>query len=105
MDAVKYYARMRPVKIVGMLQKHMKLTNEEVEQYPPNNKFGLYTRHLDLDLAWFMKSPNRFKAQPSWFSWKNTQEVLFYKDDRKPFRTYFFHQLKNYRKIMKRKRH
>ena len=32
-DAVKYYARMRPVKIVGMLQKHMKLTNAEVEQY------------------------------------------------------------------------
>ena len=79
--------------------------NEEVEQYPPNNKFGLYTRHLDLDLAWFMKSPNRFKAQPSWFSWKNTQEVMFYKDDRKPFRTHFFHQLKNYRQIMKRKRH
>ena len=32
-DAVKYYARMRPVKIVEMLQKHMKLTNAEVEQY------------------------------------------------------------------------
>ncbi|MBQ6959571.1 MAG: CotH kinase family protein [Clostridia bacterium] len=32
-DAVKYYARMRPVKIVGMLQKHMKLTDAEVEQY------------------------------------------------------------------------
>ncbi|MBR0227960.1 MAG: CotH kinase family protein [Clostridia bacterium] len=32
-DAVKYYARMRPVKIVAMLQKHMKLTNAEVEQY------------------------------------------------------------------------
>ncbi len=32
-DAVKYYARMRPVKIVALLQKHMKLTNAEVEQY------------------------------------------------------------------------
>ncbi len=32
-DAVKYYARMRPVKIVSMLQKHMKLTDAEVEQY------------------------------------------------------------------------
>ena len=32
-DAVKYYARMRPVKIVGMLQKYMKLTDAEVEQY------------------------------------------------------------------------
>ena len=32
-DAVKYYARMRPVKIVAMLQKHMKLTDAEVEQF------------------------------------------------------------------------
>ena len=32
-DAVKYYARVRPTKIVGLLQKHMKLSDEEVEQY------------------------------------------------------------------------
>ncbi|MBQ9264518.1 MAG: CotH kinase family protein [Clostridia bacterium] len=32
-DAAKYYARVRPTKIVAMLQKHMKLTNAEVEQY------------------------------------------------------------------------
>ena len=32
-DAVKYYARMRPVKIVALLQKHMKLTDAEVERY------------------------------------------------------------------------
>ena len=32
-DAVKYYARIRPVKIVALLQKHMKLTDAEVEQY------------------------------------------------------------------------
>lgn len=32
-DAVKYYARMRPIRIVAMLQKHMKLTDAEVEQY------------------------------------------------------------------------
>ena len=39
---MKYYARMRPVKIVGMLQKHMKLTNDEVEQY-----FGEVQKLLD----------------------------------------------------------
>ena len=32
-DAVKYYARVRPMKIVALLQKHMKLTDAEVEQY------------------------------------------------------------------------
>ena len=32
-NAVKYYARMRPLKIVSMLQKHMKLKDSEVEAY------------------------------------------------------------------------
>ncbi|MBR1584062.1 MAG: CotH kinase family protein [Clostridia bacterium] len=32
-DAAKYYARVRPTKIVALLQKHMKLTNDEVERY------------------------------------------------------------------------
>ena len=41
-DAVKYYARIRPVKIVALLQKHMKLTDAEVEQY-----FGKTQRLLE----------------------------------------------------------
>jgi len=32
-DAVKYYARVRPLKIVSLLQKHMKLTDAQVDQY------------------------------------------------------------------------
>ena len=32
-DAVKYYARVRPTKIVSLLQKHMKLTDGELELY------------------------------------------------------------------------
>ncbi len=32
-DAVKFYGRIRPTKIVSLLQKHMKLTDAEVEQY------------------------------------------------------------------------
>ena len=41
-NAAKYYARVRPTKIVGLLQKHMKLTNAEVEQY-----FGAVQRLLE----------------------------------------------------------
>ena len=41
-DAVKYYARVRPVKIVSLLKKHMKLTDAEVEQY-----FGAVQRLLE----------------------------------------------------------
>ena len=32
-DAVKYYARLRPTKITALLQKHMKLSDAEMEQY------------------------------------------------------------------------
>ena len=41
-DAVKYYARVRPTKIVSLLQKHMKLSDAEVETY-----FGAVQRLLE----------------------------------------------------------
>lgn len=41
-NAVKYYARVRPMKIVSLLQKHMKLTDDEVETY-----FGSVQRLLE----------------------------------------------------------
>ena len=41
-NAAKYYARVRPTKIVSLLQKHMKLTNAEVEKY-----FGSVQKLLD----------------------------------------------------------
>ena len=77
----------------------------DVEQYPFNTKVGLCARHFDMDLAWFFKSPDRFRAQPSWFSWKNTEEVLYSRDDKKPFFASFFRKLLTYREIMKKKRH
>ena len=79
--------------------------DEEVIQYPENNKFGMYIRHLDTDLVWFFKSPNRFRTKPSWFSWKNTQEILYSKDDKKPFFFHLFQKFFNFSKIMKRKAH
>ena len=79
--------------------------DEDVIRYPENDKFGMYIRHLDTDIAWFLKSPNRFKAKPSWFSWKNTQEVLYSKDDKKPFFANFFQKTIGYKKIMQKKQH
>ena len=79
--------------------------DEEVTQYPENNQFGKYIRHFDTDIAWFLKSPNRFRTKPSWFSWKNTEEVLFTRDDPKPFFYQFFNKLFAYRSIMKNKGH
>lgn len=79
--------------------------DEKVTQYPENTQFGKYIRHLDTDIAWFLKSPDRFRTKPSWFSWKNTEEVLFRKDDPKPFFYQFFSKLLAYRSIMKKKQH
>ena len=78
---------------------------EDVVRYPENDKFGMYIRHFDTDLAWFFKSPNRFKAKPSWFSWKNTQEVLYSRDDRKPFWSHLLRKIFKYKEIMERKKH
>jgi len=35
----------------------------------PVNQYqqGVYLRHPGIDLMWFLKSPGRFKAKPSWF--------------------------------------
>ena len=78
---------------------------EPVDRYPFNKTEGLCTRHFDTDLAWFVKSPTRFKTKPSWFSWKNTKDALYFRDDKKPFIVNFFSKLLNYKAIMKRKRH
>ena len=78
---------------------------QDVIQYPENDKFGMYIRHIDTDIAWFLKSPNRFKAKPSWFSWKNTQEILYYKDDKKPFFANFIQKTIEFKSIMDKKKH
>lgn len=78
---------------------------ENVTMYPDNTQYGKFIRHFDTDVAWFLKSPNRFKTKPSWFNWKNTEEVLFYKDDPKPFFSQFYQKMMSYRKIMKNKQH
>lgn len=79
--------------------------DEEVTQYPENNQFGKYIRHFDTDIAWFLKSPNRFRTKPSWFSWKNTEEILFCKDDPMPFFYQFFKKMLSYKTIIRRKQH
>ncbi|MBO7539827.1 MAG: ATP-grasp domain-containing protein [Prevotella sp.] len=79
--------------------------DEEVTRYPANTQFDKYLRHFDTDIAWFIHSPNRFKTKPSWFSWKNTQEVLFSKDDMKPFLVTLYKKIFSYNARMKKKNH
>jgi D-aspartate ligase len=51
---------------------------------------GLYLRHPGLDLVWFFKSPNRFKADPNWFRCfgKNLKYDVWSLTDPAPFLAY-----------------
>lgn len=42
-----------------------------------NVKYGTCLRYMHTDILWFLKSPNRFKCKPSWFSFKNTSDQIF----------------------------
>lgn len=79
--------------------------NEEITAYPPNDREGLCTRHFHADVLWFLKSKDRFKSHPSWFSWKNTKDVVFSIKDPLPFFAYSIRQLKDFRGNMKKRKH
>lgn len=79
--------------------------DQDVIRYPENDKFGIYLRHFDTDIAWFLKSPNRFSAKPSWFSWKNTKEVLFDIHDPKPFFARLFQRTLTLKETLRKKKH
>ena len=79
--------------------------DEPVTEYPDNTKFGMKTRHFQADLLWFINSSERFKADPSWFSWKNTEDLVYWKGDPKPFFTYTFQKVFRYRDAMDKRKH
>lgn len=79
--------------------------DETVEQYPINKVFGQLTRHFHADALWFLKSKDRFQAEPSWFSWNNTKDVVFWSDDIKPWFVYSIDKLKDYSNFKKKRQH
>ena len=78
---------------------------EKVEVYPENTVFGQMTRHFHAEIPWLIKSPNRFRCEPSWFSWKNTKDVVLWKGDIKPWLAYTLQKLFGYQEIMKKRKH
>jgi len=47
-------------------------------------KDGIGLRYFHMDLLWFLKSRDRFKTRPSWFSMKNTVDEIFSWEDLRP---------------------
>ena len=79
--------------------------DEPVTAFPENKVFGVMTRHTQADWTWFLKSPDRFRTKPSWFSRKNRYDVLYWKDDPKPWFAYTLQRFFRFREIEKKKRH
>jgi len=62
-------------------------------------------RHFHSDVLWFLKSKNRFKSKPSWFSWKNTKDLVYWKGDIKPWFVYTIRKAMGYQDGMKKRKH
>jgi len=54
-------------------------------------------RYFHMDFLWFIKSKDRFKAKPSWFSNKNTIDEIFEWCDLRPA---FFYTLTSFSKLI-----
>ena len=79
-------------------------TGREVTEYK-KYKLDCRLRYMHTDLLWFLKSPNRFKAKPSWFSWRRTSDQIWSWGDLWPWFTYTIQGLAKYKKeSQKRKR-
>lgn len=61
-------------------------------------------RYMHTDLLWLIQSPNRFKAKPSWFSFKNTTDQIFSLKDPLPFITYSIQALCKFVPEMKKRK-
>ena len=60
-------------------------------------------RCMHTDLLWFIKSPKRFKSDPSWFSLRRTTDQIWMWSDPAPFFSFSIQALGRYRKEMKKR--
>lgn len=74
----------------------------EVSKYD-TYEIGRRLRCSQTDLLWFIKSPNRFKAKPSWFSNYKTNDQIFSWSDPLPWFTFTIQKLFSLKKEMKKR--
>lgn len=75
------------------------LYGEKVTQYK-KYKIGKRLRCLQTDFLWLIKSDNRFKSKPSWFSVKNTKDHTFCWSDPLPWFAFSIQGLNRFKKEM-----
>lgn len=62
-------------------------------------------RYFHTDILWLLKSPNRFKAKPSWFNFRHNNDYIWSWRDPLPFFTYSIEHILTYRKDMAERKH
>ena len=62
-------------------------------------------RYFHTDIVWLFKSPNRFKAKPSWFDFRKNHDYIWSWRDPKPFFTYTIEHMQTYKADMKKRQH
>ncbi len=73
---------------VNMALQHLQdAFGDSVTDYP-DYKEGIFLRYIHTDVLWFLKSKDRFRTKPSWFSWKNTTDEILSFSDMRPFLAY-----------------
>ena len=75
---------------------------EEVTEYK-TYELGRRLRCSQTDLLWFIKSPDRFKAKPSWFSVYKTRDQIFTWSDPIPYIAFSLSGLTKYKTEMKKR--
>lgn len=88
---------------VNMALQHLQDAFDEPVTDFPDYKEGLYLRVIHKDILWFIKSKDRFKTKPSWFSWKNTTDEIASIKDIKPFFTFSIEAVKKIRQDKKKR--
>ncbi len=76
----------------------------EVTSYSTDYRDDMRLRHFQSDLMWFIKSPNRFKCKPRWWSPIRTSDVVFSWSDPIPWFSYTLGCLAKYKDEMNRRK-
>ena len=78
---------------------------EKLEPYPTDFPEGEALRYMHTDIVWLIKSPDRFKARPSWFDFRKNHDYIWSWRDPIPFFTYTIEHILTYRADMKKREH
>lgn len=77
-------------------------SGEPVSEYL-KYRAGQRLRNSQVDLIWFFKSPDRFRAKPSWFDIRHTKDMIFSLSDPLPWLAFSVQGLSRYKNEMKKR--